>query len=324
MTCPKFDITALGEVLIDFLSVPGAEGKPTYEANPGGAPGNMAVMASRLGKKAAFIGKVGNDHFGRLLKDTLGKNGVCTDGIIVSDDYFTTLAFVTLDENGDRSFSFARKNSADVMLTPGEIDSGIISSSKVFHCGSLSLTDKACADATFHALSCAKEAGAIISVDPNLRLNLWKSEDEARQAIRTVLKYADIIKISDDEVRFLYGGISPEEAAEKIKKDFAPQIAFITCGADGAYMAGKDYFIYCPCPGNINVADTTGCGDCFCACALSRILDSGKKPADIGRDEAEAILRFAVYTASLSAEKRGAIPSMPYPEEIKNKYGDNL
>ena len=224
-----FDVTALGELLIDFVQDPKAENMQ-FLANAGGAPANVLACLSRLGKKTAFIGKVGDDMFGSYLSDTLNRIGINTDGLVMSGDEFTTLAFVALDDNGNRTFSFARKNSADVMLGASEVKLELIGKSRIFHCGTLSLTHPCSGEAALVALKFAKEKEVCISVDPNLRLNLWESEAAAKEAIKLCLEYADIIKISDYEVNFLYGDSGVKTAAEKIAAEKALSWALAPTG----------------------------------------------------------------------------------------------
>lgn len=317
-----FDVTALGEVLIDFVQDPKGESM-RFLANAGGAPANVLACLSRLGKNTAFIGKVGGDMFGRFLSDTLDGLGINTEGLVMSGDEFTTLAFVALDDKGNRNFSFARKNSADVMLSALEVKTELIAESRIFHCGTLSLTHPVSRGATLRALDFAKEKGICVSVDPNLRLNLWESEASAKEAIKLCLKYADIIKISDYEIDFLYGNIGAEKAAEKIASEYAPKLIFITCGGNGAYMYLNGKMFFAPCFGSVKPVDTTGAGDCFCGAALSKLLDydlefdklSGKACADI--------LNFANAAANLSTTKFGAIPSMPEKEDIEYLLGNS-
>ena len=211
-----YDVTALGEVLIDFTPYGTSEGgQALFEQNPGGAPANVLAALERLGQRTAFIGKVGDDMHGQLLKETLESCGVDTRGLVVDPDYFTTLAFVAL-KNGERSFSFARKPGADTQLRQEEVNTEVLKNTKIFHCGSLSLTMNRPGSATFFALKTAKEAGALISYDPNYRALLWKSPQEAMEHMRSVIPYADIMKISDEETALLTGHEDPDEAADAL------------------------------------------------------------------------------------------------------------
>ena len=233
-----FDVTALGEVLIDFTPCGVSEaGMALFEQNPGGAPANVLAAVSNLGQKPAFIGKVGDDMHGALLKDTLDRIGVDTSGMVVDPNYFTTLAFVSL-KNGERSFSFARKPGADTQLTSEEINLDVVRNTKIFHCGSLSLTDEPARSATFFAVKEAKEAGAVISYDPNYRALLWKSEEEAVKHMRSMIPYADIMKISDEETVLLSGKSDPKEAAEVLLNQ-GVDCVIVTLGKDGALLKTK-------------------------------------------------------------------------------------
>lgn len=311
-----FETVALGELLIDFVQNP-KEQNMQFMANPGGAPANVLACMSKLGKKTAFIGKVGDDIFGNFLSDTLKGKGINTDGLVMSTEEFTTLAFVALDDGGNRSFSFARKNSADVMLESSEVKLELIGKSRIFHCGTLSLTHPCSRTATLKALEFAKENGVCISVDPNLRLKLWENEEDAKSAIKLCLEYADIIKISDYELNFLYGDIEIETAAERIAEVYSPKALFITCGSDGAYMYINGKLFFAPCLKDIKVVDTTGAGDCFCGAALSKLLDYGLEFDELSAEECKKILSFANTAANLSTAKYGAIPSMPDKNDIE-------
>lgn len=305
------DVTALGEILIDFTP----KGKMLFEANAGGAPGNVLAALSRLSKSTSFIGKIGTDMFGGFLKQTLGEYGINTDGLKETDDYFTTLAFVSLSENGNRDFSFARKFSADIMLKKDEVDENIILNSRIFHCGTLSMTEKSSREAQLFALDTAKNRDVVISVDPNLRLPLWKNEADAKKAMETVLAYADIIKISDYEIEFLCGKKNVLKGAMELFERYSPKILFATCGENGAYLIKDDIVLHQPCF-NVKTVDTTGAGDCFLGAALSKILDYDLDFGSIQHNRCMDILRFASAAAGLATEKYGAMASMPNVEEI--------
>lgn len=312
-----FDTVALGELLIDFTPRGvGEQGSPVFEANPGGAPCNVLAALRRLGKSAAFIGKVGDDMFGRWLAETLRQLGIDAGGLIMSEEYFTTLAFVKLDEAGNREFSFSRKNSADVMLRPEEVEENLVRSGRIFHCGTLSFTHPASRAAVRKGLETAKQAGVCISVDPNLREPLWKDLADARAAMRQALGYADVIKISDYELEFLYGEKDVVKASRLLLEEFSPKILFSTCGKEGAYLFKGDFVLHHPCF-NVKTIDTTGAGDAFCGAALSRLLDAGLDFASLDEAACAALLRYASAAASLATAKRGAIPAMPTPTEIE-------
>lgn len=310
------DVTALGEILIDFTP----KGKMLFEANAGGAPCNVLAALSRLSKSTAFIGKVGADMFGNFLKNTIEEYGIDTTGLTTTEDYFTTLAFVSLDENGNRDFAFSRKFSADIMLKKADVDENIILNSRIFHCGTLSMTEEASRKAQIFALDTAKSRGVVISVDPNLRMPLWKSEADAKNAMDTVFSYADIIKISDYEISFLCGNKDVLTGADELFKKYRPKILFATCGENGAYLIKDDIILHHPCF-DVNTVDTTGAGDCFLGAALARILDYNLDFGTIQYKQCKDILRYASAAASLATEKYGAMASMPNNDEI-NKLSD--
>ena len=304
------DVVALGELLIDFAAKSmDASGYPTMAANPGGAPGNFLAALNAYGKKTAFLGKVGKDAFGHLLLSTLNGAGIETRGIVVDDSVFTTLAFVTFDENGDRSFSFARKPGADTQLRWEEIDKSLIDDARVFHFGTLSLTDEPVRSATQKAVAYAKEKGKLITCDPNLRKPLWPSEDTAREQMLWSLAQADVVKISDNEVEFLWN-CTPEEGADKLLKKFGVSLAMVTLGPDGCLLKTKNASFRAVCP-KVHPIDTTGAGDIFGGSALSRLLELEKPIADLTEADLAYIGRFAAAAASLSTERSGGIPSIP-------------
>ncbi|MBQ3574238.1 MAG: carbohydrate kinase, partial [Clostridia bacterium] len=257
------DVVALGELLIDFtMQSVDADGYPTMAAHPGGAPANFLAALAKFGKKTALLGKVGADKFGKLLKGTLEAADINTDGLIVSDDVFTTLAFVTLDEGGNREFSFARKPGADMYINFEELNLSIIDDAKVFHFGTLSLTDEPARTTTQKAVAYAKEKGKLITYDPNLRKPLWKDLETAKEQMIWGLHQADVVKISDEEVEFLFG-LGVEEGAEYILKNFGVKLVFVTCGPDGCYYKNAIAAGKVPSLRNIEVKDTTGAGDIF-------------------------------------------------------------
>ena len=310
-----YDVIALGELLIDFASKSvDAAGYPTMAANPGGAPGNFLAALNAYGKKTAFLGKVGDDAFGHLLLGTMNQAGIETKGIVVDPTVFTTLAFVTFDETGDRSFSFARKPGADTQLTWEEVDKTMIDDAKVFHFGTLSLTGEPARTTTQKAVAYAREKGKLITCDPNLRKPLWATMEEAKEQILWSLQQADVVKISDDEVDFLWG-CSPEEGADKLLKEFGVSLAMVTLGPKGCYL--KTANAVCTAPGpKVSPIDTTGAGDIFGGSAVSRLLDLGKDIADLTEEDLAFIGRFATTAASLSTEFIGGIPSIQDKEVV--------
>ena len=305
-----FDVVALGELLIDFATVStDGDGYPTMAANPGGAPGNFLAALNAYGKKTAFLGKVGNDTFGHLLLKTLNGAGIETKGIVVDDDVFTTLAFVTFDESGDRSFAFARKPGADTRLTWEEIDKTLIEGAKVFHFGTLSLTDEPVRTATQKAVAYAKEQGKLITCDPNLRMPLWRDLEEAKAQMLWSLQQADVVKISDNEVEFLWN-CTPEEGADKLLKEFGVSLAMVTLGPDGCLLKTKNAAFRAACP-KVHPVDTTGAGDIFGGSAVARLLELEKPMCELTEEDLAYIGKFAATAASLSTEAVGGIPSIP-------------
>ena len=312
-----YDVVALGELLIDFApKAVNESGYPVLSANPGGAPGNFLAALTKYGCKTAMIGKVGDDAFGRLLINTLNQAGIETKGVIIDPAVFTTLAFVSLDTSGNRDFSFARKPGADTCLTPEEIDESLLADAKVFHFGTLSLTDEPAASATRRAIDLAKKHRLLISLDPNLRKPLWKREEDAKEAIQWSLKQADIVKISDEEIAWLWG-ISPEKGAQKLLEEYGVSLIYATLGPRGCYAASRNVRVTVPGPRGIHVVDTTGAGDIFGGSAMSRFLRYGKAPADLTEEELAHIVRFACAAASLSTQKHGGITSVPDPAEAE-------
>lgn len=311
----KFDVTVLGELLIDMTYAGKSEaGQTLFEQNPGGAVANVAVAVGRLGGKTAFIGKVGRDMHGDFLRETLERENVNTDSLYADESVFTTLAFVALDENGDRSFSFARKPGADICLTKEEVPVEVIKNTKIFHTGSLSLTDEPCKTASLFALSEAKKAGCILSYDPNYRAPLWESEEKAVEEMRSVLSFMDIIKISDTETALLTGAESPEEASSILSEGGIP-VVIVTLGKDGAIVRTKDGLIRTAAVSS-NVVDTTGAGDSFMGGFLWKVAESGKAPAELSLEEVKEFADFASRVAGKCVEKRGGIPAMPHIEEL--------
>ena len=314
-----YDVIALGELLIDFAPQGKNEaGYPILAANPGGAPGNFLAALNQYGCKTAMIGKVGDDLFGRLLIGTLNRAGIDTQGIRVDAGVFTTLAFVSLDASGNWDFSFARKPGADTCLRPEEIDESLIANAKAFHFGTLSLTDEPAAAATRKAIELAKAHGLLISLDPNLRKPLWNHEADAKDAIEWSLRQADIVKISDEEIAFLWG-LSPEEGAEKLLREYGVSLAYVTLGPKGCYAATASHNVTVNSPSGIQVIDTTGAGDIFGGSAMSQFLQYQKAPSELTEEELNHIVRFACTAASLSTQQHGGITSVPTKADVWEK-----
>lgn len=319
MTDKIYDVTSMGEILIDFtMQGKNAEGQSLFAQIPGGAPANMVVAAGRLGAHTAFIGKAGKDMHGEFLKSVLVKENVETKGLLLDPDYFTTLAFVNVSEEGERTFSFARKPGADTQIEAGEVDTDILDHTKIFHVGSLSLTDETSREATFYAVQRAKEKGSIISYDPNYRASLWCDEETAKAQMRSLLPYVDLLKISDEETVLLTDKESPQEAAEALVDSGIPVVA-VTLGSKGVYLCTKDGGQTIPGFRCKKVADTNGAGDSFWGGFLYKISQSKKALAELGMDELAEYARFGNAVASLCVERKGAIPAMPVLEEVEER-----
>ena len=310
------DVVALGELLIDFATLSVDEsGYPTMAAHPGGAPANFLAALTKFGAKTALLGKVGTDAFGKMLTGTLQKAGIETKGLIYDDNQFTTLAFVTFDDHGDREFSFSRKPGADTCLTFEELNLSLIDEAKVFHFGSLSLTDEPARSATYRAVAYAKEQGKLITYDPNLRKPLWRDLEEAKKQLIWGLRQADVVKISDEEVEFLFG-LGVEAGADYLLKNFDIKLVFVTCGADGCFFKNAKAQGKVPCLPGIHVIDTTGAGDIFGGSAIWKVLQTGAAPEDLDEAQLLEVVRFACTSAGLSTTRSGGISSIPSYEEV--------
>ena len=311
------DVVALGELLIDFAPVSTDDaGYPTLKAQPGGAPGNFLAALQQYGCTTALIGKVGDDAFGHLLKGTLDTLGIGTEGIVTDPSVFTTLAFVTLDATGNRSFSFARKPGADTCLRSEEIDYKLLDDCKVFHFGTLSLTNDPARSATQAAVSYAKKQGKRISFDPNLRKPLWPDDAAAKEQMEWGLHQADIVKISDEEIEFLWG-LSPEEGAQKLLKEYGVKLVYATLGPKGSHFANRNGCGEVASPTGLHVIDTTGAGDIFGGSAMSQFLRLGKAPEELTVEEMGAITRFACCAVSLSTQTHGGINSVVPEADVR-------
>ncbi len=306
-----YDVVALGELLIDFTTIRAdSDGYPTMAAHPGGAPANFLAAIAKFGGKAAMLGKVGTDTFGKLLTSTLREVGIETKGIVASDDFFTTLAFVTLDANGDREFAFARKPGADTQLRFDELELSLLDETRVFHFGTLSLTGEPSRTTTYRAVEYAREHGKLITFDPNLRKPLWRELDEAKQQMLWGLAHADVVKISDEEVEFLFG-LGVQEGAQYILEHFPVKLVFVTCGPDGCWFQNKNASGHVDSLRNIQVVDTTGAGDIFGGSAVWKLLQTGKAPEALDEVALREIVSFACTAAGLSTTKPGGISSVP-------------
>ena len=312
-----FDVIALGELLVDFTgSGASPQGNPVYEANPGGAPCNVLAMLKKLGRSCAFVGKVGNDLFGRMLRDAAEAAGICMDHLVFDRETRTTLAFVKTFGNGDRDFSFYRNPGADMMLREDELPLDEIAQSRVFHFGTLSMTHQGVRQATCKAIGSAKAGGALISFDPNLRPPLWDSLDEARQQIEYGLSRCHVLKIADNELEFMTGERDFDKGAASLRGKF-PNIRLcnVTAGAEGSYSYYEDKRVFVPACKLGGVIETTGAGDTFCACVLDFVLEHGLD--GLSRDGLAAMLRFANTAAYLVTTRKGALRSMPDAGEVR-------
>ena len=312
----QFDVTALGELLIDFTeNGTSSQGNPLMEANPGGAPCNVLAMLKKLGRQTAFIGKVGDDMFGRQLRDAVCEAGIDTRNLVMDKDAHTTLAFVHTYPDGDRDFSFYRDPGADMLLTKAEIQEDLVRNSRIFHFGTLSSTHEGVREATRHAIDVAKEAGCIISFDPNLRPPLWKTMDDARREIEYGLSKCDVLKISDNEVEFLFDTTDYDKGAALLEEKYHIPLILITLGKVGsrAYYKGRKVeaapFL------QENTIETTGAGDTFCASALNFVLEYGLD--SLTDEQLSKLLTFANAAASLITTRKGALRVMPTREEVE-------
>lgn len=310
------DVVALGELLIDFTCIStDSDGYPTMAAHPGGAPANFLAALAQFGAKTALLGKVGNDAFGKMLTATLQKAGIETKGLVAAEDVFTTLAFVTLDETGNREFSFARKPGADTCLNFEELDLSLIDQAKVFHFGTLSLTDEPARSATYQAVKYAKSKGKLITHDPNLRKPLWANLDECKEQMLWGLKQADVVKISDEEVEFLFN-MGVEEGAAHILENYGVKLVFVTCGADGCYFRNAVASGHVPSLSGIKVVDTTGAGDIFGGSAVWKLLQMNQSPGTLNEAQLRDVVTFACTSAGLSTTRPGGISSVPDYEDV--------
>ena len=314
----RYDVVALGELLVDFTeNGKSSQGNSLFEACPGGAPCNVLAMLRKLGKACAFVGKVGDDMFGRMLKSVIEEAGIQTDGLLLDARIPTTLAFVQTLPGGDRDFSFYRKPGADMMLTQEELPLPLLQSCRIFHFGTLSMTHPGVRAATETALRTAKEAGALISFDPNLRPPLWESLEDARQAIAWGLAQCDILKIADNELEFMTGETDFYKGAAILQAKYPNiRILNVTAGADGSYsFYGTDAPVFVPTCTLGGVIETTGAGDTFCASVLNFVLEHGTE--NLTEADRTQMLRFANTAAYIVTTRKGAIRAMPEKAEVE-------
>ena len=313
----RYDVTALGELLIDFTeNGQSGQGNPLFEANPGGAPCNVLAMLTKLGRRTAFIGKVGDDMFGRSLRDTAADAGIDVSSLLLDGGAHTTLAFVHTFENGDRDFSFYRDPGADMLLREDELPEDRIRDTRIFHFGTLSMTHEGVRQATKKAVAIAKDSGALISFDPNLRPPLWASLDDARAQIAWGLRQCDILKIADNELEFMTGETDFACGAEKLREGYPNiRVLNVTAGADGSYSFFDGGSVFVPSFKLGGTIETTGAGDTFCACVLNYVLEHGD---DLDGEQRREMLQFANAAAYLVTTKKGAIRSMPERTDIES------
>ena len=312
----KYDVTALGELLIDFTeNGTSAQGNPVLEANPGGAPCNVLSMLNRLGHKTNFIGKIGNDMFGDQLEAALKEVGIGTDGLMRDNEVHTTLAFVHTAPDGDREFSFYRNPGADMMLSEDDVDAEQIKNSTIFHFGSLSMTDEVCRKATRKAIAIAEEAGILMSYDPNLREPLWKSMDLAKEQISYGLEHCNILKISDNEIQWLTGMEDYDEGIAMVQEKYNIPLILLSLGKTGSRAYTKNCRVEVPAFIQEHTIETTGAGDTFGACILHYVLEHGWK--EYSEAELTEMLTFANAAASIVTTRKGALRVMPTKEEVE-------
>lgn len=311
-----FDVVALGELLIDFTeNGTSSQGNPVYEANPGGAPCNVLSMLNKIGKKTAFVGKVGQDIFGNRLKATLEEVGIDTSNLIVDEEARTTLAFVETFPDGDRDFSFYRNPGADMMLKEEELHEELLKDTKVFHFGTLSMTHDEVRKATKKAISIAKENGALISFDPNLRPPLWKSLDDAKEQVAYGLSQCDILKISDNEIQWFTGEEDFDAGINKLRRQYQIPLIMLSMGKEGSRAYYKDLCVDVAPFLQENTIETTGAGDTFGACCLYHVLEYGLENFD--EEKLSSMLTFANAAASIITTRKGALRVMPGLDEVK-------
>lgn len=311
-----FDVVALGELLIDFTeNGTSVQGNPIYEANPGGAPCNVLAMLNKVGKKTAFIGKVGQDIFGKRLKAVLEETGIDVSNLIMDADLRTTLAFVETFADGDRDFSFYRNPGADMMLREEELHADLLRDTRIFHFGTLSMTHEEVRRATKTAIRIAKESGAFISFDPNLREPLWKSLDEAKEQVAYGLSQCDILKISDNEIRWFTGEEDFDAGIAKLKREFDIALIMLSMGKDGSRAYYRDLCVEAAPFLQENTIETTGAGDTFGGCCIYHVLKYGLDNFDEGK--LKEMLTFANAAASIITTKKGALRVMPDAADVE-------
>ncbi len=318
-----FDVVALGELLIDFTeNGTSVQGNPVYEANPGGAPCNVLSMLNRVGKKTAFIGKVGRDIFGKRLKAVLEETGIDVSNLIMDADVRTTLAFVETFADGDRDFSFYRNPGADMMLREDELHADLLKDTRIFHFGTLSMTHEEVRKATKTAIRIARESGALVSFDPNLREPLWKSLDEAKEQVAYGLSQCDILKISDNEIRWFTGEEDFDAGIAKLRGEYDIPLIMLSMGKDGSRAYYKDLRVEAAPFLQENTIETTGAGDTFGGCCLYHVLEYGIDGFD--EEKLRRMLTFANAAASIITTRKGALRVMPETAEVERLMAERI
>lgn len=310
----KYDVIALGELLIDFtMNGQSEQGNNMFEACPGGAPCNVLALLNKMGKKTAFIGKVGKDQFGALLRDTITEAGIDASNLMVDENVNTTLAFVHTFPDGDREFSFYRNPGADMMLTADEVNPEVVKDTKVFHFGTLSMTHEGVREATKKAVETAKANGCLVSFDPNLRPPLWSSLDLAKEQMEYGFGKCDILKISDNEIQFVSGKEDYDEGIAYLQETYNIPLILLTMGKDGSRAYYKGMRVERP-GFSVKAIGTTGAGDTFCGSSLNYLVDHDFE--NLTEEQLGEMLTFANAAAALVTTKKGAIKAMPVKEEV--------
>lgn len=311
----KFDVIAMGELLIDFTTSGESEqGNQLFEACPGGAPCNVLAMLNKLGKRTAFLGKVGNDQFGRLLRETIGGVGIDTSNLLTDREVNTTLAFVHTFPDGDREFSFYRNPGADMMLTADEVDEAFIGSARIFHFGTISMTHEGVREATKKALKAAKEQKLLVSFDPNLRPPLWSSLELAKEQMEYGFSHCDILKISDNEIQFVSGKEDYDEGIRYLQEKYKIPLILLTMGRDGSRAYYRDICVERK-GRTVDTIETTGAGDTFCGSSLNYILEHEFEK--MTEEQLAEMLDFANAAAAVITTRKGAIRAMPEADEVR-------
>lgn len=308
------DFVALGEILIDFMPRRAPDGRPLYDPHIGGAPANVARAVAVLGHSSAFIGKVGSDSFGQMCKDALAGDGVDISDLITDPEHPTTLAFVHLSDEGERSFSFYRKQTADVSLETSDVSTDLIDSARIFHVGSVSLSDNPSADTTLEAVRYARSKGITVTYDPNLRPRLWRDLEGSKDVVLAPMEACDVLKVSAEEVEFVSGESDPETAARLLHERYGIPLILISLDKQGCCALHNGQFYYEPAFA-IQPVDTTGAGDCFFAGILHSILEAGCAIADLTGEQVQGAMRFANAMGAAAALHMGA--SCPAIEKVQ-------